>query len=233
MIKTLKVWKSPVSVVAVSGNTKTGPVAATSVSQASCPTSCPLLGAGCYAEYVGMQPFTTRRLNSNPVTDALKIAKIEADLIDRLPGTRDLRVHVVGDCGDNAAAAGLVGSAMVRYERRGGFRSWTYTHSWKKVPFSAWNGARVMASVHCGADVAAAKAQGYMATAFAVPDRHASRKAYTVDGVKVVPCPAQLSSDIHCYVHGSRSRSCGICKGPAVTVAFQPDGLRKGQLNTS
>ena len=173
-----------------------------------------------------MQPFTTTRLNSNPTTNPFTIARIEADGIDGLKGNRDLRVHVVGDA-RTVASAGLIGAAMVRYERRGGFLAWTYTHAWKTVPYSAWNGARVMASVHSGADVARAHAQGYTATAYAVPERHPSRHAYSIDGVTVIPCPAQWSDGVKCYTHGSRSRSCDICKGPTVTVAFQPDGLPK------
>ena len=173
-----------------------------------------------------MQPFTTRRLNGNPTTNPFTIAQIEAAGIDGLKGDRDLRVHVVGDC-STVSAARLIGSAMVRYESRGGMKAWTYTHAWRTVPYSAWSGARVMASIHSGADVAAARAQGYTATAYAVPDRHPSRQAYTVDGVRVVPCPAQWSDGVHCYTHGSKSRSCDICKGAAVTVAFQPDALPK------
>jgi hypothetical protein len=215
---------SPVAVVAISGNRKTGPCASTSVSQATCPSTCQLRGAGCYAEDVGMQPWTTRRLNSNPATNPYLIAQIEAAGIDGLKGNRDLRVHVVGDC-RTVASARLIGAAMVRYERRGGYLAWTYTHAWKTVPYSAWQGARVMASVHSGADVARARAQGYTATAYAVPERHPSRHAYTVDGVRVIPCPAQWSDGIHCYTHGSRSQSCDICKGPELTVAFQPDVL--------
>jgi len=173
-----------------------------------------------------MQPYTTRRLNSNPLSSSVAIARLEAAGIDRLKGNRDLRVHVVGDC-RTVSAARLIGAAMVRYESRGGMKAWTYTHAWRTVPYSAWHGARVMASIHSGADVAAALAQGYTATAYAVPERHPSRQAYTVDGVRVVPCPAQWSEGVQCYTHGSRGRSCDICKGPAVTVAFQPDKLRK------
>ena len=173
-----------------------------------------------------MQPFTTRRLTSHPLTSTVAIARLEAAGIDRLPATRDLRVHVVGDC-PNKTSAHILGAAMRRYEQRGGFLAWTYTHAWRTVPYSAWQGARVMASIHSGADVAAALAQGYTATAYAVPERHPSRHAYTVDGVTVIPCPAQWSDGVHCYTHGSRGRSCDICKGPAVTVAFQPDKLRK------
>ncbi|RWB08834.1 MAG: hypothetical protein EOQ39_18510 [Mesorhizobium sp.] len=35
----------------VSTNTKTGPIPVATISNESCPTSCPLLGAGCYAEH--------------------------------------------------------------------------------------------------------------------------------------------------------------------------------------
>jgi hypothetical protein len=215
-------WRSPVAVAKVSGNKKTGPVATTSVSQASCPSVCPLLRNGCYAESVGMQPFTTRRLNSNTTRRADTIARLEALAIDDLPADRKLRVHVVGDC-RTKTAAGIVGSAMVRYEARGGFKAWTYTHAWQAVPLSAWRGARVFASCGTRADITAARAQGYTGIAINTSARHPGRKVYQLLGVQSVPCPAQLDRRVQCA-------TCSICQQPdkmgrlGLAVAFQPDG---------
>ena len=217
-------WRSPIATSRESGNAKTGPVATTSVSQASCPTSCPFFHAGCYAETVGMQPFTTRRLNSNPTKRADTLARLEADAIDKLPADRKLRVHVVGDC-RTATAAGIVGEAMVRYERRGGHAAWTYTHAWATVPRSAWAGARVYASVHTAAEVRQARRQGYTGIAIASTARHPGRKVYRVAGVAAVPCPAQHDKRIQCV-------DCRICQEPdrmgarGLAVVFQPDTLR-------
>ena len=73
----IKIWNRPDSYrspVAVVNRAKVGkltrdniPLSTTHVSQHSCPGSkgsdthpCPLFNAGCYAEWQGMQPFTTK-----------------------------------------------------------------------------------------------------------------------------------------------------------------------------
>ena len=222
-------WRSPIAVNPRSGNTKTGPVATTSVSQLTCPP-CPLLGNGCYAEDIGMQPMTTRRLNSNAETNRTKVAKLEAHAIDLLKGDRDLRVHVVGDCA-TVTAARIVGAAMRRYERRSGYKAWTYTHAWQMVPASAWQGARVAASVHSADDVSKARSQGYTMIAMVrsrEDGQHPTHKRYRYEGLDVVPCPAQVKdSGVHCYDHASKSRSCDICKAHSGAVVFQDDHLPK------
>ena len=219
------IWRSPVVATARSGNHKTGPVSTTSVSQASCPKDCPFLRAGCYAETGGMQPMTTRRLNSASETRPDVIARLEAAAIDRLPGGRKLRVHVVGDSRTRRAAS-ITGSAMQRYERRSGRVAWTYTHAWSRIPITSWRGAGVMASTHSATEIKKARARGYAAV-ISVPDRHPSRKAYQVGTETVVPCPAQFRDS------GVTCETCNLCMQPDVmrarklTVAFQPDGLPK------
>jgi hypothetical protein len=224
-------WRSPVAVAPKSKNGKTGPVATTSASQVTCPDGtrgtvpCPFLRAGCYAETVGMQPFTTKRLNSNTVKNTTTIARIEASAIDALPADRKLRVHVVGDC-RTITSAGIVGAAMVRYEKRHGHKAWTYTHAWHTVPRSAWKGARVYASVHTATDIAAARANGYTGMAIASTERHASRRVYRLLGISAVPCPAQFDSRVQC-------ETCDICMEPdriaarGLAVVFEPDGRKK------
>ena len=227
-------WRSPITVVAQGNNHKVGNAAFTHASQASCPLSCLFhpdnttskVKEKCYANTQGRQPFTTNRLNSNETTNPTTIARLEAQGIDALKGDRDLRVHVVGDS-RTPNAARIVGDAMVRYEQRSGFKAWTYTHSWKHVPYSAWGGASVMASVHSADEIKRARAQGCTAFALAVAERHPGRKAYTVAGHQVIPCPAQFKdSGVQCYDH-DRGRGCNICKHQQLTVAFQPDSLPK------
>jgi hypothetical protein len=122
---------------------------------------------------------------------------------------------------------------MVRYEARGGgFPAWTYTHAWATVPRSAWNGARVFASVHTQADIEAARANGYTGIAIAGTGRHPSRKVYRVLDVDAVPCPAQFDDGrgrVQCD-------ACTICQEPdkmadrGLAVVFQPDQLKKGTI---
>lgn len=91
-------------------------VSATYASQVTCPDSCPYRGAGCYAEY-GNPGIHTARLNSSGASSSEAIEQ-EARAIDKLSGTRPLRLHVVGDCRtDNQAQ--MLAAAAERYTRRG------------------------------------------------------------------------------------------------------------------
>ena len=229
-------WRSPVAVVEQSGDRKLGAgCSATHASQHTCPGAkpgdkhpCSLYQTDCYAEWMGCQPFTTFRLNSNTTTDRLKIARIEAAAIDRLTGRRPLRVHVVGDCATKGSAA-IVGAAMVRHTAKHGRLAWTYTHSYKTIRVSAWRGARVLASIHTAGDLRAARRHGYTAAALVV-DRHPSPKLYTdpKTGLRVLPCPQQFEgSPVTCT-------DCRICGDPrplattGAVVGFQNDRLSKG-----
>jgi len=226
-------WSTPVVAVERSKDAKTGSVSVTHVSQQSCWTGCPLLNHGCYAETTGMQPFTTRRLNSSTIVRADTIARLEAAAVDRLSGRRQLRGHVVGDC-RTATAAGIVGASYVRHTAKHGQRHWTYTHSWPTVPLRAWRGAHVVASIHTAQEARQARAQGYQVLALATGARHPTHAPYRdkQTRLKVLPCPAQFAP-----ASGSEAVTCArcnICQDATVlkragcdAVAFQPDSLRK------
>jgi hypothetical protein len=210
----------------------TGPggpgMAATYAPQQTCPPACPLLGAGCYAEH-GRMAIHTRRLNAAAAAaglEALQLAQLEADAIDRLTGWRPLRRAVVGDCATPAAAA-LVGAAMQRYERRHGFPAWGYTHAWPDVPAAAWQGARVIASCEDWRQLPAARRQGYAGLALIIPPTD-SPKAQQLGPLRVIPCPAQFRTP-----DGQRRTTCDVCHlcrdlaagvgRPGDVVGFQPD----------
>ena len=248
--KTIKVWtrsehyKSPIAVV---NRAKVGkltrdniPLSTTHVSQHSCPGAkdsdnhpCLFFNAGCYAEWQGRQPFTTKRLNSNETTNRSTLAKLEARAIrTELDGKADLRVHVVGDCATTTAAS-LVGSAMVYHSGRYGKRAWTYTHAYRTVKAVAWQGAQVLASIHTSQDFHKARSQGYRTFALATTEAHPTHRVYTDKhtGLRVLPCPAQFK-----HANGSKVAcvDCSICQDPNVTrnagadcVGFQPDGMKK------
>jgi hypothetical protein len=102
-----------------SENRKIGDAAATYAAQVSCPDDCPFLGAGCYAE-VGSVAFTTRRVNraaNDMSASAIDVAEAEAREIDKLPGGRLLRLHVVGDC-KTVEAVRILRKAVERYVAR-------------------------------------------------------------------------------------------------------------------
>ena len=176
-----------VTAVEKSGDRKTGPMSVTHAPQLSCPTDC------------AFYPDTVDDITGTDRDElAFTIARAEADGIDKLSGKRNLRVHVVGDC-QTIESAMIVGAAMVRYENRSdGKRAYTYTHAWRNVPYSAWQGARVIASCETAQDIDMARNElGYPSAEFTYME-HETRKVHVRDGIKVLPCPNQFNKDVTC-----------------------------------
>lgn len=206
--------RSLISVVERSKNKKLGRVSATYAAQQSCPSTCSLAGAGCYAEKGALGVFHTKRLNKNATSyqsTPLDIAIEEAAGIDLLSGKLDLRLHVVGDCVDDQCAS-IVAAAAQRFrtrgERRFGRRPavWTYTHSWRVVNRESWGEVSVVASCDSFEDIPLAVSRGY-------PTALVYHPGEAVDiGFKAIqegrtttylPCPEQ---------HHPKSPTCQQCR---------------------
>lgn len=194
--------------VEVSDNNKIGKVSATWVAQNSCPSSCPHMGAGCYAE-TGMAGFTTARLNraagDHPELTPAEIAQIEAAGIDTLTGKRDLRLHVVGDARTDKAAQ-ILAAAADRYIARGAakgknVRVWTYTHA-RDTKRTSWGRISVLRSCETLQHVKAAHNAGF-AAAIVIPE-HVNDRAYPMGEFTAIPCPEQTGRAANC-------QSCGLC----------------------
>lgn len=191
--------------VAKSANSKIGQVAATYVSQESCPRSCPFRGSGCYAE-TGMTGIHTKRLNRDARAGKLtklQLAKNEARAVDGLSGDLPLRLHVVGDCTTNQTTKVVAGAAK-RYRSRHNSRVWAYTHTWKRVRRASWGDVSVIASCETMADVKLAMGQGYAAAIVVSEHSGAGGRAVVREGLRVVPCPQQTGRAADCM-------SCGLC----------------------
>jgi len=209
--------------VELSDNAKIGPAHATYVTQDSCP-SCPLKGNGCYAEG-GNMAFVSRRLNNASAGQYLtpeRIAREEERVIkEKLSGSLDLRLHVVGDCKTDTAA-NIVSEAALGVLKRGR-DAWTYTHAWRNVERSAWGDLSVLASCEKPEQVAEAQARGY-ATAIVVSE-FPTEKRYDYAGVKVIPCPSQTHETVRCV-------DCRLCftddrlKKQGLTIGFEAHGSR-------
>lgn len=216
----------PVYAVEVSENKKIGMASATGVSQASCPLSCPLLESKeCYA-MGGPQGFTTNRLNRSEIIDPDTLAVMEADAIGDLTGRLDLRVHVVGDCTtDNAAAT--VSGAMIKHQAKHGRAAWTYTHAWRMVKRISWGKANVLASCQTIGEVAEAHSLGYGA-ALIVSEHPEDGKAYQMGEYSVIPCPEQT--------RGVQCVDCRLCMNSQRlhdtkrVISFAPHGVKKNKL---
>jgi NTP pyrophosphatase (non-canonical NTP hydrolase) len=150
-----------------SKNSKVGDVAVTYVTTASCPKTCKLLNKGCYAQG-GHCAFTTNRLDREASKRnrlrPIDIARAEAKEIDKLPANKPLRLHIVGDC-RTIGAAKVLADAAENYKRRSSKMNtppvWTYTHSWKTIPRSAWGWISVLASCETMEEAEQAYSRGY------------------------------------------------------------------------
>lgn len=198
-----------------SENQKTGLVSVTMTSQASCPESCAFFNSGCYAENYP-QSIHTNRLNKHAETSPEAIAQFEADAIKTLSGKRPLRLHIVGDAKTDAAAE-ILADAVANYPQP----VWAYTHAWRDVSRVSWGRVSALASCETVQDAKRANAAGYAAAV--VVESFASTKAYSVDGMKLIPCPAQTHKGIQCV-------DCKLCwddsklRQIGANIAFEPHG---------
>ena len=207
-----------ITVVERSRNAKLGPISASYASiRHTCPTSCPLLGHGCYAQK-GLVSIHERRLSQS--RKRIDLAQEEARLIRGLSGKRPFRLHVSGDV-VNTRGARLISLAMRDHAAKQHQPVWGYTHRWKQIPKTAWNGVSVLASCHSPEEVHQAKARGY-APCVVLPEAHPTRRPYEWEGLKIIPCPAQAEPrTVHCG-------TCRICSHTAwaergLVLGFQPD----------
>ena len=202
--------QAPAIAVPITGDSKTGKISATWASMETCPSDCPylfkadpetgeLIPGDCYT-YQYPAILTTNRLNGSAVKNLIKIALCEAQAIDGLPGTRVLRVHILGDCPTDETAR-IISSAMLRYQWRSGYLAYTYTHAWRVVSIKSWQGANVLASCETVADIRKARKRGY-AAALVVRD-FPGEKVYKLDGEDIAPCP-HTTRGIQCV-------DCGLC----------------------
>lgn len=227
-------------------------VAATFVSiGATCPSSCPMKGAGCYAQ----NGFTAQamRLLDEEAAELRGLEVIEQevraidaafigtsngrwnrDILGPVPqdgarGGRDLRLHVSGDVPTRGAtrAAKLLAGAARRWRARGGGAVFTYTHQWHLVERKDWGPISVLASCDHPEQVELARRCGYAAAL--VVGSFPSTRAFSIAGVpgKVVPCPAQ-TSDTTCA-------ECRLCLDRdlvklGITIGFAAHGTQAGRI---
>lgn len=199
-------------------NKKLKGCAVTYVSQDSCPKDCRFLGpgGGCYAQYGPMLWGVTRRLNQATAGGYIRPAvlarmekrKIIGGLGDPRAIGMPLRLHGVGDCRANRAAAEVANAAEI-WRRTAGAPVWGYTHAWKRVERASWRRVSILASVENPIDLPLAHRRSY-AAALVVAWFPYGPKAYTqmVDGErwKIVPCPEQSMP-----WKGIGCKDCGLC----------------------
>lgn len=187
--------------------------------EATCPDACRFKEAGCYVR-AGFTASLSKKLDRAAARlsgDA--VAVLEAEHIkaafnrgpipqDGARGGRDLRLHVGGDV-PSAFGARVLAVAARDWIRRGGGTVWIYTKRWKEIARSAFGPISALASVESLSDARRALRRGYAAAL--VVDHHHRDTAELVDGMRIIPCPAQ-----------TRRRTCIECR-----LCLDPDLARR------
>ena len=209
---------------AQSGNAKTGPIAVTTSSRATCPASCPFLKNGCYADagyYTRLHwDAVTRGDRGKPWRDHL------ADLA-ALPAGSALRLNVSGDLpSTDGKISRLYARALAAAVRH--LKAWTYSHH-KLTPsnlqilrFLNRQGFTVNCSTESESAADAAVAAGLPAV-LTVDSAESRAQWSTAAGNRVIVCPAQQRDG------ETTCADCMLChkRGRRVVVAFLAHGTGK------
>jgi len=185
--------------VSRSSNSKLGRMAATYRTADTCPSYCPLMGSGCYA---------AGRIFSIPERTGQEGNGALLALRETLPTGGALRANVCGDLLDTSGrldsehAAALSAVALDRPD----VAVWTYTHAWPELRPDAVPGVTVNASAESVDGIRAARAAGWPVVVVDTAEHPLAGS--TVDGVRVVACPATVRDGVTC-------ESCRLCALPA------------------
>ena len=213
-----------VSFTLKSRNAKTGPIPVSTTTAATCPTSCPFQGDGCYAENYPLKgrwnEVTDGRRGTNFAEFLPKIAALPDGQLWRHNQAGDL--PGIGDEIDTVALAQLVAA-------NAGRRGFTYTH--KPMSSSAAmnaianannNGFTVNLSANNLAHADELAALAIAPVVVVLPATTTGNQTVTTpEGRRVVVCPATYRDDVTCA-------SCGLCaKQRAVIVGFPAHGTYK------
>jgi len=201
-----------------SANAKTGPIPVTYTERASCPPSCPHVGADCYAE-----AFHTR-LAWNRAAQGIQWAQL-CDSVAALPAGQLWRHNVAGDLpgtGEDVDAVALGQLVAANTGRRG----FTYSHKksaqaihWIRAA-NQWGFTVNLSADDAGeADKLAELGAGPVVAIVPIDTPDKSR---TPAGRPIVICPAQSRDAVTC-------ESCRLCAVPdrKVIVGFRAHGFRE------
>lgn len=204
----------------VSSNAKTGPIPVSTSSKATCPSTCPFMGNGCYAASGPLAihwAAVTRGDRGTPLGDFLAA-------IRSLPAGQLWRHNQAGDC---PSTAGRISRRFIRaiVAANRGRRGFTYTHHDIKkgenlslIRYANRNGFRINVSTESEAAADDAIASGLPAV-LAVPSTEPRNSWRTAAGNAVMVCPAQRSDTRTCA-------DCQLChsRGKRVIIAFKAHG---------
>lgn len=223
----------------------------------SCPSTCQLRDAGCYAQ-TGKVQMTVSRLDREAKAFDLNerdVARAEAFNIvnshldakgHHLPveDTRVLRLHVSGDASTPEAARILSDAVGEWYRRSPGIiaskgyldvpgtprRCWSYTHAWRSVPRSAWSRVSVLGSADDFGEAKLVHGRGYAPTIVVASFEGNSKPILDPkSGIRFIKCPAQTKEQFSCV-------ECRLCfradwlHREGLGIAFEAHGGGAGQV---
>jgi hypothetical protein len=207
----------------VSGNTKTGPIPVTTSSRETCPPTCKLKAAGCYASGGPI------KLHWDRVTSGDRGAPWPdfVDEISRLPKGQIWRHNQAGDL---QGKDGVINAVALRQlvKANKGRRGFTYTHyeatpaNVKAVLHANANGFVVNMSADSLEKADALKALGVPVVAIVEPGWS---EGLSPGGNRVTVCPAQRMEDMNC----ARCQLCQRSDRHAI-VAFEAHGFQKNSV---
>lgn len=210
-----------------SSNIKTGRIPTTMTEKASCPTTCPYRGNGCYAENFPLS------LHWNKVTgNGIDINELASNL-GTVPKGQLWRHNVAGDLPlthdgviDTVALA-----PMLKINVKNNLKGFTYTHHSKtldnvfKIKAMASLGFTVNLSYDSIDQLNACSLEG-VAKVVVVPSEVKEKQWTSEAGHNIVVCPATYKDDTVC-------ENCGLCAESKrqCVVAFPVHGTKKKKAN--
>lgn len=204
------------SFVRTSTNKKIGPMPAVIAPKSTCPTTCGMLGKGCYAEH-GPLAMHWKRV-SEGVHHALVDFDQLCNLIRALPRKIRWRYGTAGDLPPDlpALVAANAGREVI-----------AYTHGRDFDAYRAAGAAGFHINLSADSPVHVDELPTDMSVVCVLPEGQ-RRPSYTPAGRKIAVCPATYSDRVSCA-------TCNLCCRPrpgGVVVGFPAHGSRKRMVST-
>ena len=213
----------------VSSNKKTGPIPVTTTSKNSCPTTCPLIDAGCYAKSGPLALHWSKVSDENE-----KRSLNESDFLELIKSLPRGQLFRHNQAGDLPHVHGYIEETFTNklVKASKGKRGFTYTHhelskphNLKMVQLANAAGFTVNHSAdNVQAAVKAYKEFSGIPVVTLLPIE--APNVQTVNGVKVVACPAEKSDKINCS-------NCALCAihDRDYVIGFRVHGTQKKKAN--
>ena len=214
----------------ISANAKTGPIATSSTSSDSCPSTCPLRNAGCYGEN---HPLAHHWRAIDRRARGVELAGF-IDAIASIPAGRRWRHNVVGDLPHDGGR--IDRRATMTLARAGAhLEGWTYTHHRVEGASGAHNRRVLRDAVRAGFVVnvssnsvghADALARYSLPLVTILPEGGSATAGRTPGGLRWVRCPAEYGPTT-CADCGGRSGALCARGDRSFVVAFTAHGARR------